>query len=676
MKTVCNVIFLFFLSSMCAFAQSVHAWEEFLYDINGVEEYDETALDMIYERLCELEENPRNINSVTVDELMEIPGLTMDQISDIIEYRDRYGELKTMEELSMVTSIDYRVRLFLSHFFVASPLDTSPWYEKENLKRLLENGHGNITATLAAPFYEREGDKGKYYGDKYKYGIKLTGHFADYIKYGVVASKDAGEPVFSHGNKWGMDYYSFFLSINNYKRFKNIMLGRYRMRMGMGLVLNNNYSFGKQSMLSSAGRSSCVLTGHASRSDADYFQGIATTIDVGKHTSNQSMELTIFYSYRNIDATLNDDGTISTVLTSGYHRTQTEMAKKNNSATMSSGAHLSWKYQGWFAGASGVYNWYNRDLAPKYSTEGYKYRKYNARGNEFWNASVDYGYNSSRLCFSGETATGSCGALATLNVLQWKPLNDITLMAVQRFYSYKYYALYSNAFSDGGNVHNESGAYLGMRWQMRNGVLIDAYTDYSYSPWLKYQISASSHSWDNCISSAYNSGPWNLQARYRLRLRQRNNSQKTSLADRTEHRGRLSSTHTSSRWILRTQADWSSYLFEEKRSFGWMLSQSARCQFAEKSDVSAMIAYFNTSDYDTRLYVYERSMLNTFSMPSFYGKGIRISSVCRYDASRHLMLMGKIGFTRYFDRDTIGTGLRVINASYQMDADIQVRYTF
>lgn len=670
-------ILLFFLFlPLSVYCQSKHSWEEYFNDINGIEDYDENALTVAYEHLCELEESPININTATIDDLSEIPGLSIEQISDIIEFRDRYGELKTMEELSMIGSISAQLRIFLSNFFVAKPIEQTPWYKKENLSRIMKNGHGTVLSDIQIPMYERKGDKDGYYGGKYKYGIKLTGSFSNHIKYGFIAAQDAGEPFFSHGNKYGVDHYSFYVSVSEWGRLSKLVVGRYRVRFGMGLVLNNNFSFGKQTMLSSVGSVTNNITGHSSRSDANYFQGAAATISLGNSAKHNRWELSTVYSYRKKDATLNADGTISTILTSGYHRTKSEMDKKNNTSALVAGSHLAWKWEGWHAGVTAMYNWFDRDLAPSYSSDGYKYRKYNARGNAFWNASIDYGYCSSRLSLSGETATGSCGALATLNALQAKPNSSLTLMAVQRFYSYKYYSLYSSAFSDGGNVQNESGIYLGARWELPIPVVLDVYSDLSYSPWLKYQVNASSYSWDNSLSATSSIRGWDIMARYRLRIKERNNTSRTSLVDRTEHRGRLSATHAGDKWTLRTQIDMAALNFDTKRPFGWMLSQSVRCQMTDKMDCSVLAAYFNTDDYDTRLYTYERSVLNTFSMPSYYGKGVRLSSVFRYDVSKSFMLMCKIGYTKYFDRSTIGTDLRQINASYQTDIMLQLRYKF
>ena len=48
-----------------------------------------------------------------------------------------------------------------------------------------------------------------------------------------------------------MDYYSFYVKVNNIGRLKTIVLGQYKIKFGMGLIQNNCFGYGKQIMLSS-----------------------------------------------------------------------------------------------------------------------------------------------------------------------------------------------------------------------------------------------------------------------------------------------------------------------------------------------------------------------------------------------------------------------------------------
>lgn len=92
----------------------------------------------------------------------------------------------------------------------------------------------------------------------------------------------------------------------------------------MGLILNNDFSFGKLSVLSSLGRTTSHVKVHSSRSSANYLQGAAAT-----YTLLKGLDLTGFLSYRKIDATLSDEGGIKTILKTGLHRTRREIARQD-----------------------------------------------------------------------------------------------------------------------------------------------------------------------------------------------------------------------------------------------------------------------------------------------------------------------------------------------------------
>lgn len=92
--------------------------------------------------------------------------------------------------------------------------------------------------------------------------------------------------------------------------------------------------------------------------------------------------------------------------------------------------------------------------------------------------------------------------------------------------------------------------------------------------------------------------------------------------------------------------------------------------------LAANAAYFHTDDYDSRLYAYERTTLYNFSFPSFFGEGIRGALFLRADISKNLVLIGKAGTTKYFDRNSISNALQQINQSYKTDIDLQVKWKF
>ena len=139
------------------------------------------------------------------------------------------------------------------------------------------------------------------------------------------------------------------------------------------------------------------------------------------------------------------------------------------------------------------------------------------------------------------------------------------------------------------------------------------------------------------------------------------------------HRGRLTITYTpNDTWTAKTLLNVSHY-FCQKASNGWLVAQNMGYQ-QQKLKVQLTAAYFDTDSYDSRIYAYERQLAGNFAYPVYYGQGFRLALSGTWHLNRHLMVAAKVGFTKYFDRSTIGTGLQEIAASHATDLDVQMRW--
>ena len=640
--------------------QGTHPWEQMLASIMTAEDIESSEWEDTYEMLCELEQNPLNLNTATREELEALPFLSAQQVEAIMEYLYYHESMKSMNELRMIQALDYVQIELLRHFCNVKDKQAEPTFPK--LDDVMKYGRHELMANVRVPFYQRQGDRNGYLGYPYRHWLRYQFSYHDYIKLGGVGSQDAGEPFFANRNMAGYDFYSYYLQLKHLGRVENLIVGKYKLSMGMGLVVNNSFGMGKLAMLQQLGRSTNTVRPHASRSQSGFFQGAAATFRL----SPQWM-LTTFASYRPIDATLNNDSTMRTILTDGYHRTPTEMEKKNNSHATDAGAHVAYRWNGLHAGATALYTHFDRQLQPQIST---LYRRYYAQGNNFLNLSADYGYLHHRFALNGETAINRDGALATINSFSMNVEDGLNVMLLQRFYSFRYTALYARAVTEGSRVQNESAIYLGVTWQPSPHLRLQAYTDYAYFAWARYQVSQSSYAWDNLLTATYKMGYWTASGRYRLHLRQKDNNTKTALVNQQEHRVRLTlSKQDDSSLYSSTQIDAVSTAGE----MGYMLSQTAGYQW-QLLKLNGMVSYFHTDSYASRLYVYERSPLYSFSFPAYYGEGMRLTLMAQANITSRLSLTAKLGLTHYFDRTTISSGLQQINGSTQTDLDVQMRW--
>ncbi len=645
---------------------ALHTWENLVGTM--LEESDTEAADWeaTYDILCELEENPVEINSATREDLERIPFLEDNEIADILEYVYRNGEILSTAELSMIHSLSAQKRQLLSCFITLSQKKDKGF---PSIKNLLRHGDNRLLLTGNIPLYERKGDKNGYLGYKYRHSIRFEHNYGDWLRIGFIGAQDAGEPFFAGRNAAGYDFYSFYLAIKKLGCIKNLTLGRYRIRLGMGLILNNDISLGKAMSLSALNRTGRNIRQHSSTSSHNYLQGAATTIQISK-----DIDITTFLSYKDFDATLNTDssGTISTIIKSGYHRTETEMKKKNNSSLFLGGGNISFCRNGIKLGISAYYARLNRELRPDTAQ---RYRRFYAHGREFHNMSIDYGYTNGRFSFQGETATGGCGAWATINALTLRATQTLSLMTVQRFYSYRYYAPWAQSFSEGGSVQNESGIYFSAAWRPIHALSIDYYFDYAYFPWAKYQAASASNSIDNMLSLSFTTGGWTFGARYRMKMRQKGNADKTALIYKKDHRGRISAAYKANVWNMKLQLDASMSDYKE-RSFGYMTTASFGLTAIKRLTTYVQAGYFHTQDYNSRIYSYERGLRYNFSFPAFYGEGVRYCLIAAYKPLNSLQITAKAGTTDYFDRSSIGTALQQINHSSATDIQLQLSWRF
>lgn len=643
-------------------AQQKHGWEPFLYQLCEMEDVETDVCESYYDMLCDFEANPININTATRDELEAFPFLTSKDVEDISEYIYLHGPMKSLGELAMISDLDYYKRRLLFYFTYAGEVRKRSF---PTLKNIMKYGRHDLTGTVKIPFYTRTGDKDGYEGYQYKHSIRYDFTYGGNVRFGVLGAQDAGEPFFAGKNKLGYDFYSFYLVLKNLGRVKALAVGRYRVRFGMGLVINNNFSFGKLSALSSLGRGGSNIRAHSSLSSGNYLQGAAATVNVMK-----GLDVSAFVSYRKFDATLNaDDGTIATILSSGYHRTETEMAKKNNSSHTLAGGNVDYRIGGFHFGLTGIYVSLDKELKPK--TEAL-YRRHYASGKNFYNVGVDYGYTGHGISFHGETATGGCNALATVNSLGLSLFDNLDLLVLQRFYSFRYYSLFAECFSEGGAVQNESGVYVGVNWRPFPGLDVMVYSDISYFAWPKYQASNSSRAFDNLLQTTYSYGDWTFSARYRCKMRERDNESKSALIFKNEHRGRLSALYDGGVWSSKTQAD-VSYTDYKDESFGWMIGQNFSLNMENLFNATISSAYFDTDGYDSRVYAYERGMRYSFYSPAYYGNGIRASLLVSSAFSDKVSISAKVGVTKYFDRDKIGSSYQEIDGSSATDMELQLR---
>jgi hypothetical protein len=115
----------------------------------------------------------------------------------------------------------------------------------------------------------------------------------------------------------------------------------------------------------------------------------------------------------------------------------------------------------------------------------------------------------------------------------------------------------------------------------------------------------------------------------------------------------------------------------KKASQGYLISQSMgySCKRIPLM-FDASLSWFDTDDYASRISIYEKGLLYSFSIPSLYDKGYRVAVNGRYEIWKNIVLQCKFSRTNYLNRKEIGTGLEKIRHHFKQDFNFQLRWKF
>lgn len=674
------IFFLLFITSELTAQNELSSWEETLEQLaseggnwqNDIEDWEETKE--------HLKESPLNINTATKQDWEGFPFLTPKQIEEILFYLYRFKEMKSVSDLLLVEEMDIDTYHLLAPYVCVQPI---PKKEMPTLKEIGKYGKHLILARGDIPLYQREAykipekvlpsDINKYYlGPGWSHSLRYQFHYGNKVYAGITADKDAGEQFFGKGTH-GYDYYSLYFFLQNIGRLKSLALGNYRAGFGLGLVMSNDFLMGKSTSLSTLCNRSGGFKKHSSTDEFNYFRGGAVCYELFK-----SFAISAFYSHRDLDGILSKD-TLTSIQEGGTHRTYRELERKNVVTEQMFGTHLEYVNNGLRLGVTALYYFFDR----LYYRPIRNYNRYYFRGQSNSNYGVNYRYRFHRFSFEGETAVSENGAIATLNVLNYTPLKPYRFTLLHRYYDKKYQAEFARSFSEGGDVQNENGVYVGMETSLIHHIKLSGYIDVFQFPWVKYGVDAPSSGFDGQLQGIYHP-KHSLQLTVRYRFREKGKNQ--TIADQPkminaflQHRIRVQCDWTPNKtYALRTLIDVNKCGFgqgSQSSGFQWMGSGSVKCPHLPLS-FDALVSFFATDDYESRVTLYEKGPLYAFSFPSFYGRGEHYMGIIRYDISDHLMVLGKFSQTIYQDRDHISSGIDLIEGNKKSDLQVQLRYQF
>ena len=661
-----------------------HVLEEIAEQLITNDEDNAYQWENLFEELSDLKEIPLNINSATKEQLERFPFLNSQLIENILYYLYKYGAMVSINELMVVEDMDLATFRLLKPFITCQPLEEKT--HTPTLKSILKYGKQELSARMDIPLYTRAGyqpftsdyikenPNKRYLGPSFYHNLRYKFRYTDKVYIGFTAEKDPGEPFFAGNNKKGYDYYSPYFYIRDFGKIRALALGNYRLNYGYGLVMNTDFNMGKTTALNTLLNRESGIKKHSSTDEYNYFQGIAGSIQLSEHFTADA-----FYSYRQMDGIV-DNRFITSLKEDGYHRIPRDYEKKNSLTNQLIGSNIQYNGKNFELGLTAVYNFFNKVLNPTYRP----YNKYYPRGSDFFNLGANYKFFLKKLTWMGEVAMDKDRRMAALNTLRYRPKANFQLIAMHRFYDVAYQSMYARSVGEGSMVQNESGFYLGMEADELWYFKLTAYIDFFYFPWKKYQMTKNgTRGIDGVIQLDY-SPTHELDMFIRYRYKNKFKDYNPAEGDKItvpyiQQKGRYQLTYSpNDELVLKTTADVVHNAYQHKDpSKGFLIKQSIGYKFPKLPlQLDASVAWFKTDDYASRITVYEKSLLYSFSMPSFYGEGERFSFNTRYELNKHIVLQGKYACTHYRDREVISSGLEQIEGNLKSDLYFQVQFKF
>jgi hypothetical protein len=647
-----------------------------------------TEDDSQWQQLEYLQKHPLNINAATENDLKDLRLLTDLQISNFLLYRNLLGPLLHVNELQAVPAWDVpTIKRLLPYVTVSDQKNLV-----EKLGERFKNGEQSLLLRFAQSV-STSGEDAKaaqsYLGSaaavlaRYKYNYK------NLLQFGITGDKDAGEQFFKGTQKNGFDFYSFHFFARKLGIIQSLAIGDFSVAFGQGLIQWQGMAFKKSAEVLAIKRQGAPLQPYNSAGEYNFHRGIGVTLQ------KKNLQFTAFGSYRKLntnlitDSFLNSPEYISSIITTGYHRTLAELNDRNNVQCITTGAALKLANNRSHIGVNAVQYQLSKPLQPG----GQAYDQFAINGRNWSNYSFDYSYTFRNMHVYGEVAADKLLNRAMVHGLLASLDPKVDLAIVYRNINSRYQSLFSNAFTENSLPVNENGCYAGLSIRPVAGWKLDVYLDVFRFPWLKYQVNAPSDGHEYLVQLAYTPNKYlEMYTRFRQETKSINGTDSlpgispivpvTRLNWRTHINYRLNKTVE-----LRSRVETVWYTRNNRqKETGFLFYTDVYVKPAFKPYFFNVRAqYIETDGYNSRIYAFENTILYNFSIPPLFNKALRYIVNVNYrlthrsgtQQSRKLNCFFSLSVaqTLYPSQPTIETTKAFSKAYNRLDTKLQIIFT-
>lgn len=660
-----------FLLSQKALCQQINRPEinldEFILKTAPIQTEDANYED-IYENLFTIYQNPLDLNKADIADLRALFFLTENQINAIINHKNKFGNFLSIYELQAVEGLFLEdIRTLLPFVQVRNGMGTTRFsnFTRKAVEHYLVL-RADQTLEPSAGFKED-----KFAGSAQRYYTRYRMSHSKDFSIGFVSEKDAGEKNF-------MDYYNFHVQVQNKGVVKNLVVGDYLMQFGQGIIFSAGFAAGKGSEpVYTTRRSNVGIRPYNSVVENGNFRGIANTI------KNGNFEITTMAAINKRDASVDlneetQDDFFSSILSAGFHRTETEIANRNAIKETNFGGNVLYKLDHLQVGFSVLHTSFDKTFQKRELL----YNRFEFTGNQNTVLGPNISLSWQNFNFFGEAARSTSGGFGYITGLVGSLGPKVEWALNLRNYQPNFHTFYGFSFAEGSRTINEKGIYNGLKYIIKRGLEVSAFYD-SYSfPWLKYRVDAPSSGHDYQIRILFKPNKvFSQYIAFHKETKERNASDSKAVTHQLLQTNRnnlvLGTDYIYNTWLrLQTKLQYNGFGIENtSKSDGYAFIQDIETKI-KRCQIKGRLAYFNTDSYDSRIYAYENDVLYAVSFPAYYGKGWRYYLIGKMPISRNLDAWIRLAQTNVSDRATLGSGTSEIESNRKTDLKIQLKYSF
>ena len=615
--------------------------------------------------------------------------LTEKEAGKIRHYIYRYGKIYTLYELAYIDGISVEKAKELSeiiqnsdkpHKGISIPERKKLYVNQELIIRYgrvfpAGEGYSRVKDTLTNEKIYKGGPERLLV----KYRLRLS-HIAEA---GFTLEKDPGEELLapsvnlkskSFGS--GFDYQSGYLLVKDLGILRSLIIGDYQVRIGQGLNFWSGLSFNHQSG-SSIYRSSLPFKPYTSSWESGYLRGVSAML------AYKGIELLVFGSRKKFDATagydpLSDSATyIRNFRNSGYHRTATEILSRHNFIRSMAGACLTVSGRIFRSYISATYEEFSALVNLSQKIENL----YHFRGRNYMILGSGTMIQAGKVLFSTELSLNRNYRYAFSAGITYFPADHLSFAFQYRQKQQGYVNFNSSSKFRTSNGTPEEGIYLGIDLEATAGIRLSGSINYSRVKWIRSLTSRPSSEIRAVLNAAFRlSDEIVLTLKYSRFRRPEENKEELSylrryiLTDHNNLKFRLELQPTETFRIRPALLSNFNGINNILKGKGLMMALDLLYD-AENIPFSVRLrlATFNTTDYDSRIYLYEHDVYGSMGMPPCYGSGHRAYLVCRYGLPGIMDIWFKAGIFYFTDRKVLGSGYDRAEGNKKIDVKLQLR---